>query len=427
MSPLTLFAVVVLLAGVARAWTWRRRARRQPPPGVLERARVWVTVAGRIAFGAAYLAIGIDDALASDAAPRVGTLGFCGGLGAAAAYFVLVRLGKTVADAPPRQFAFHVRTRLVRARVRGVRKLRRARDAFTGGTWEEFGPLRLDVLFGSSVQALVTLYVVVAALSMTLALMLVLDNLHSAATASRATATVASAKVIGAIIGFNSLSVLSVLTSCLLGTAGVVCALHLAGAVRVRADWRGSLRDIAAATGYGTVAGFIAAALMPLPVVWGMARGMTDIGLTPQVLVDLPAMGAVAGYAAGVAWSSTRLFAGASNLLARFVPSLAMSGTVLVVLGGLGLTPRRIMSALLDAWPNPTIPCDASLEAITELVQTPGTLVRLAERCGMSELYIADDASLWCGVIAPFACGIVRMVWDVRHRCRELRDRRRAS
>jgi hypothetical protein len=201
-------------------------------------------------------------------------------------------------------------------------------------------------------------------------------------------------RVLSLVLGYNALLVVSYLTAATVSCVLILVFMRYAGILLIKLDVVSAFRTVAAWTGYGTAAGVVTAAM--LPVVNGIlpfsaspnsATDSMDI-INPQLLVDLPAAGAVAGYGIGLIVSAVVVCGTAENLLVGrlFAPTLFVM--VLSTLASLGLDPRGLFTVLSSrpegSAPGQRIDCSSSVIQSTFLEHPTDTswLVRVLNECG---------------------------------------------
>lgn len=215
-----------------------------------------------------------------------------------------------------------------------------------------------------------------------------------------------------AVLGYNALAVVSTLT-----TAVIVVILLVAAMVKIRVlivplDLRAALGGIALWTGHGTAAGVVTAALLPvtsqLVTSDDLAAGSA---LTPSILVEFPAVGAVLGYVLGLVVATTAVAGRAQNLLLRRVmpPSLLMATLGWLVHVRLG--PEAVFESLTrHVGPTETTTCDDTVRGDLDA----GQLVRLAQTCSEGSIRLDDHVFLVNAGALVLMIVVVRFSRDLR-------------
>ena len=231
--------------------------------------------------------------------------------------------------------------------------------------------------------------------------------------------------VIGAVIGYNALAVVSSLTAAALAVLIILLVLSYSRALRIRLDLRAAFRTVAVCIGYGTAAGVVTAALLPfmsslLPI--GYQSEQSDAnGLTPQLLVDVPAGFAVVGYGIGIAHAVALICGPAENLvLRRFTAPGVLMGT-LIAFACLGYGPFGILRAMIKSMPDVSS-SDCTNVSITEHLDNPSWLLKAIDICGGGGVYLGDQSFLWCAAIVVGLIAVAAFVMDFRNRARNLKN-----
>ena len=195
------------------------------------------------------------------------------------------------------------------------------------------------------------------------------------------------------IIGFNTLGAISVLT--LIGAITIIAAMILTttNILDVEVNLSGCLNAVSTFTAYGSIAGFLTAATIPLTSQWLSTLQDSPIHVSPQLLIDLPAIGAIMGFGFGLIHMTTKIFSSAENLILQCVacPTLLVLSAAAVFT--YGITPRRITTQLVNLVEPPSTPCPKSLTANPHDYE-PATIMHLAERCGTPNIYLDDTSCL---------------------------------
>ncbi|SKA98430.1 hypothetical protein SAMN06295879_2594 [Agreia bicolorata] len=222
---------------------------------------------------------------------------------------------------------------------------------------------------------------------------------------------------LGALFGYNALVVVSCLTAgALLTFIGCAIATY-AGILRVKLNVRGAFIAVAACTGYGTAAGFAVVALLPMmqrivPMP-GLGSLASSPGLTPQLLVEVPAGFAIIGYGIGIPVGIVVLCGTARNLLVRRILAPLLFILVLVGMTHFGFGPRGTLLSMVAAMPS--VGAESCTDsAIVEHSGDPEWMLRALDACGRDSIYLDDSVFLWTGAIAVCILAAGRFVIDFR-------------
>ncbi|GAB3405002.1 hypothetical protein GCM10027515_17810 [Schumannella luteola] len=218
----------------------------------------------------------------------------------------------------------------------------------------------------------------------------------------------------GAVIGFNTLAVVSCASAATLIVVVAIGALIRIGVIRLTLDLAGTFRRVAGWIGYGTAAGVVMASLLPLAstglanITSGAIGGTEALG--PAVLVELPAAGAVAGYMIGLAVALVRLLESARNLLLRRWLAPSLFSVVLAVMSHWNLGPQSLAQSITEPlFDAAAVDCD---EKVIEGLDQGSMFAALA-RCGDGAVYLSDAGFLWIAFIVVGLIAIVMFVADV--------------
>ncbi|WP_147793992.1 hypothetical protein [Cellulomonas sp. Y8] len=287
-----------------------------------------------------------------------------------------------VIDGPPSTLAALV-VASVRDRARRLlRGARSVRQAIAPGTasWREirWGGAADELLsFGSFAVT----YTAVVALALVLALLEV-------------TVVIGSGDSIGAVvfraqIGYNALFAVSIFTIAALGVVSMAVALRRARVIGFPLRVVRRLQSLAAHVGYGSLAGVIGAALTPVTrLVLGGASSVEGGELSPSILLEMPATGAVVGYVSGLVAIVLQLASESTNLVYRHLLLPTAFVGVLVLLHTAGFTPellyRQLVGTGVDLAGTGTGICDAERgdSRVAALLSDPPGALRAVEQCG---------------------------------------------
>lgn len=256
--------------------------------------------------------------------------------------------------------------------------------------------------------AMVRVYLLVLALVPVLVAMVFVAVLNTGPALQR--------EAMGALVGYNALALLSCLTTVMIGTTIAMAVLTYSGALRFRIDLKGAVRTIAICTGNGTAIGVVAAALLPVmsrvfPSVFAPTADFA--GLTPQILVDLPAAMAVLGYAFGLIRAAVELASPAENLLLRRFVAPAIFLMVLGVMVNTGFGPRSLLLSMLSgATTASEIGCTEG--AFRSHSDDSGWIVQAMQQCGGAPVHVDDQTFAVISLMALGATAIAVLITDFR-------------
>lgn len=149
------------------------------------------------------------------------------------------------------------------------------------------------------------------------------------------------------IVAYNAFFVAAILTAILLVLVSVLFLARGMGLLHVDIAWKRALTRLGTAVGLGTLAGTVGATLTPLAVWFFDVGEGSDRLISPEVLFDLPAAGAVVGYVVGLVCAVPVLGQGASNLLYRHALTPVLFTCLIVVTNHFAVTPQRLFDQLL--------------------------------------------------------------------------------
>ncbi|MGB3375693.1 MAG: hypothetical protein WBA87_11245 [Microbacterium sp.] len=220
-----------------------------------------------------------------------------------------------------------------------------------------------------------------------------------------------------AVLGYNALFVASAVTAAAVLTGIASATLRRLSILKFRLDYIGMLKVVAAWMGGSSAAGAIGAALVPLLQLLLPVLPTTGISshvpvITPQVLLDLPAAGAVIGYVLGVAAALLKLGTGASNLVFRrlLIPALFVLSTWVLV--GLGVTPMGLFRSLVVKPMNTvaTVACDVPdpWPQFSAHVDEPAWMLVAVDRCGGGTMLSGEALGISVSVLV-----VIGIAWTV--------------
>ncbi|MEB4615812.1 hypothetical protein [Leucobacter sp. M11] len=238
-------------------------------------------------------------------------------------------------------------------------------------------------------------------------------------------------RVLSLVVGYNALLVVSCLTTAVVVSLLILTLMRFARVLLVSLDAAGVFRVVATWTGYGTAAGVVTAAMLPvlnqlLPLSTS-PDPETDLTATisPQLLIDIPAAGAVAGYGIGLTVSVVVLCRRAENLIIRWLLAPAIFVMVLVVLGANGIDPRglfAVVSRSIAASTSGKVPeCNATNDQFEERIADTPWVLQLMETC--SPPFLVEGGMFVAGTgVAVMLLALVLMVFDFRRGIKELSE-----
>lgn len=165
----------------------------------------------------------------------------------------------------------------------------------------------------------------------------------------------AEQRILSAVFGYNALFVVSCLTAATLVCVLILIFMRFTKILLINLDVARAFRAVATWTGYGTAAGAITAAMLPVvnAVVPLSASSVleTDLAavINPDLLIDLPAAGAVVGYGIGLTVAIVTVCRNAQNLIIRRILSPLL---FILIIGGLryaGLDPERLFTMVANS------------------------------------------------------------------------------
>ncbi|WP_448262013.1 hypothetical protein [Microbacterium aurum] len=227
--------------------------------------------------------------------------------------------------------------------------------------------------------------------------------------------------VLAAVVGYNALAVVSIVTMGMLLSVILLVVLTYCDILDIQLDIRRTFMTIVGWIGVASAVGAGTAALlpivnfaMPLPALGGGAGTVA-----PSVLVDVPAAFAVVGYALGVAHASVDLCRRAANLvLRRFTAPLTL-GLVVTAMVAAGAGPSAILASLLAPLAAvPSVDCDQS--AVESHANEPAWILRAVEACADGRISVDDLVFLSVFAIVLAAFAITAFVVDFRRAASEL-------
>lgn len=230
---------------------------------------------------------------------------------------------------------------------------------------------------------------------------------------------------LAAVIGYNTLVVVSSLTLAALGAYIIFGLLALCNVLSFRVDRIAGSRRVAICVGYGTAAGLVGAALLPtfatLPLLGTLPRaeGFGGTALPPNILVELPAVGAILGYCVGLVLASRTMCHESRSIAVHGSMGPLILIAALAVVVGVGLGPGSLLRKLQRVFPK-VDPGDCGVELILTNRDKPAHLFQLVEACGDGRVYLDDGGFLVAAIALTLLIVGVPFVRDARRRSKKL-------
>lgn len=286
----------------------------------------------------------------------------------------------------------------------------------TSNNWSEVRPEEFTTRRFEGLRGFIGLYVVLFILALTLgALGLTASVLMSSDPASESVSTAASLNVV--LIAAHA--VLAVLM-----LAAILALGRLTNVIKVPLSPAWALRGGAEAVGWGTAAGALFGALIPLlltfePLAFIFGAGPEgDVIYEPSIIVELTAIGAVGGLLVGAAMMPSLLLPSAENLLVRRVIGPLLYIPIILVtslsLAPIGKTGRQLLDMNRPLLGIDHLRCEDEVPAGLDFT-SQSVVMDLVDRCG-SGLILPDS---WvAGSMLPLVIGIavLLIVNDVKQR-----------
>lgn len=226
-------------------------------------------------------------------------------------------------------------------------------------------------------------------------------------------------RVMGIVVGYNALATASWMTVAMIIVMVIAALAVYAKVLLIDLDMKRVFGVVAVWTGYGTAAGFIAGALLPvvmriMPGTYSTPSGAEAV-LSPQLLIDVPAAGAIAGYGFGIIVAAAALCRDARNLVLRRIVAPVLLFAVLFGLTRFDLGPRSIMRDMLG--PAPSLGLDACTDATLESHADDSVRVMQTLRvCSHDGVVVDDRVMLWIVGSLLVAAALAMFVSDFRCR-----------
>ncbi len=212
-------------------------------------------------------------------------------------------------------------------------------------------------------------------------------------------------RVFSLVVGYNSFLVLSSLTVAAAFVVIAAAVLRYLEIIRFPLKYGDSFRTLASYVGYGTAFGLFAAAIAPvlssLPI---FGVGATDVdegmsALTPSMLIELPAVGAVLGYAVGLLALSRNFLENASNVVYRRLVAPTLFIITVSLLPFMGLSASQVSTRIVggdDVEPG-IAECSGRIEDDLASM-SDGQAMDLIQNCGSGD-YIVDWLVITVGLV----------------------------
>jgi hypothetical protein len=237
--------------------------------------------------------------------------------------------------------------------------------------------------------------------------------------------SLAEQRIISVMVGYNTLLVVSCLTAATMACLAVLIILKLSRILLVRLNYWTVFKVVAAGTGYGTAAGVVTAALLPvlngvLPLS-ASTEPTSDVLsiINPQLLLDVSAAGAVIGYGISLVVSLFIVCGSATNLFIKrfFGPLLFV--LFVSLFSSMGANPQELMGRLVRN-SNVTIEIDEvncsveyNVDALEQNSFDTSWLFAVAEACD-SSFMITGEAFTTGVIIIVVGISLVWVATDFR-------------
>lgn len=222
--------------------------------------------------------------------------------------------------------------------------------------------------------------------------------------------------VMRAVIGFNSLFIVSLFTVSTVVMVVPAVVLSRRGVISFSLDLRARLGQLATWVGYGTMAGVVVAAFAPI---LSAIMKQTSPPLSPSLLIELPAVGAIGGYVVGLIVLSLNLGSCSPNLLCRHLLFPALFLCVFFVIYKIGVTPEGLFqyTILEPLGSSGALSFSCSPNDVDDQIRAHGSdprwLLAFARHCGTGAL-VDGGVLVGCVVVgvSVFAIfGFFQSVW----------------
>lgn len=405
MTAILIFGAVLLLAGVGRFTSWLRHQDTS--------ASRWMSTVRAGADLAAWASGGSLCVVIAVSAPESGALLWvaplaCSCLGAATAAFAASHLLRSLHHGGLTSLRRHLRARMgirLRSAASSVRRLWSV-IAPTGFSEVQFGLAALERLFRP--------LTFVRAYGMSFVLVPVLVALVFTRTMTQGSTLERAA--LGAFFGYNALAVVAYVTAAAILALVAMSVLAYSHVLAIQLSLAAAAKTIVSCTGYGTAAGLVTAALLPFMshFLGGYAGKLeSQMPLTPEILVELPAAFAVVGYVIGIAAAAVTLCRNADNLLLRRFIAPVILMLILVGLINAAFGPHEILRNMMASAPGVSASecTDASFLAH---LSSPSWLFSAMDSCGAGESVLSNEVFLWVSGVFTGSLALLEFVRDVR-------------
>ncbi|MGP9728970.1 hypothetical protein, partial [Glutamicibacter sp. AOP3-A1-12] len=224
-------------------------------------------------------------------------------------------------------------------------------------------------------------------------------------------------RMMGLVGAYNLLVASSSLTVGILVSVLVLKVLTIGEVLLVRPNVKNAIQMIATYAGYGTVMGFVTAVLVPFmgSVMASDASNPVESFsfLSPQLLIDLPATGAILGYILGLLRSSVELLRAAENLFVRRMFSPILGIVSIATLVHVGYGPQGIMRQMIMVLPKPEQTVCFDNDLIMSTTSDTG-LLSLLGTCSVSPFTIGDETFVVLSAVTLFFFALRAVIQDAR-------------
>jgi hypothetical protein len=230
-------------------------------------------------------------------------------------------------------------------------------------------------------------------------------------------------EVLSAVVGFNAILLASCLTAAVIISSLIAMLLRWMKFIRFEFAYLHVLRRLAGCIGYGTAMGAFTAALVPLVLVAfpGTGGGNGLQSMSPGLLVELPAFGAVAGYLIGLICIVVGLGKNSTNVLYRRTLVPTIFGGIVFALLDIGVSPRGIFERVARQAEAPGAHASVSCEArdVEAISQDSPRLMSALRACGEDPI-LSGEAFGWITLIVGLVVVLLALITDVWRRHREI-------
>ncbi len=220
-------------------------------------------------------------------------------------------------------------------------------------------------------------------------------------------------------LGYNAPSIVSSLSIALALTLLALAVLTYLKSLRVRLNVRRVFLTVVSWSGYGTAAGLMSVAVLPImikimPSGYGPHVGGTST-LSPQLLIDVPAAGAIIGYSFGIIAAAVEVCQHARAIPVRRLVAPALLFLFVCGMSRLDAGPSGILHAMVGSVSNtPWMGCRD--DAFRAHLNDPAWVFHALEACTpdggvvMADSFFVPTLGILCAMGAIYAS-----VRDFRH------------